>query len=165
MRWIYRNGRSIPLEPDELPISVGTVRAAPFVYVAAPYTDGDNFERVREALVVGDELRAIGCAPFIPHLYAFWNFVTPRPWASWIELDLLWLERCDAVLRLPGQSPGADIEVRRARELGLSVFTAVREVRDWMEVPAASTQSDQTNGSAQAILRRKSRAQDGETVE
>ena len=33
------------------------------------------------------------------------------------------LERCDAVLRLPGQSKGADLDVERARQLGLRIFT------------------------------------------
>ncbi|HEY7890454.1 MAG TPA: hypothetical protein VIC29_19700 [Steroidobacteraceae bacterium] len=33
------------------------------------------------------------------------------------------LERCDAVLRLPGESQGADLDVERARQLGLRVFT------------------------------------------
>lgn len=32
------------------------------------------------------------------------------------------LERCDAVLRIPGASKGADLDVQRARELGLPVY-------------------------------------------
>ena len=38
------------------------------------------------------------------------------------------IERCDAVLRLPGDSKGADEDVRRARELGLPVFTRLKDV-------------------------------------
>jgi hypothetical protein len=38
------------------------------------------------------------------------------------------LERCDAVLRLPGESRGADLDVARARELGLPVYTDVDEL-------------------------------------
>ncbi len=38
------------------------------------------------------------------------------------------IERCDAVLRLPGASTGADEDVRRARERGLPVFTNVEDV-------------------------------------
>lgn len=41
------------------------------------------------------------------------------------------LERCDAVLRLPGESKGADLDVQRARQLGLRVFT------DFAEIPSA----------------------------
>ena len=32
------------------------------------------------------------------------------------------LERCDAVLRIPGESRGADLDVQRARELGLRMM-------------------------------------------
>jgi hypothetical protein len=38
------------------------------------------------------------------------------------------LSRCDAVLRLPGASKGADDDVRLARELGLRVFQTLADV-------------------------------------
>jgi hypothetical protein len=38
------------------------------------------------------------------------------------------LERCDAVLRIPGESRGADLDVARARELGLPVYRSVGEL-------------------------------------
>jgi hypothetical protein len=38
------------------------------------------------------------------------------------------LSRCDAVLRLPGASKGADEDVRLARERGLPVFQSLAEV-------------------------------------
>ena len=38
------------------------------------------------------------------------------------------LERCDAVLRIEGQSKGADEDVRLARERGLAVYTRVEEI-------------------------------------
>lgn len=38
------------------------------------------------------------------------------------------LERCDAVLRIPGASRGADQDVARARELGLPVYGSVEEI-------------------------------------
>ena len=37
------------------------------------------------------------------------------------------IERCDAILRLPGESQGADEDVRRARSLGLRVFRSLEE--------------------------------------
>jgi len=40
------------------------------------------------------------------------------------------IERCDAVLRIPGESRGADMDVARARELGLLVCHDVRELPD-----------------------------------
>ncbi len=38
------------------------------------------------------------------------------------------LNRCDAVLRLPGASKGADDDVRLARQLGLPVFERLGDV-------------------------------------
>jgi hypothetical protein len=38
------------------------------------------------------------------------------------------LECCDAVLRIPGKSRGADLDVGLARELGLPVYTNVSEL-------------------------------------
>jgi hypothetical protein len=44
------------------------------------------------------------------------------------------IERCDAVLRIPGTSRGADLDVARARQLGLHVFFDVSELPDRSEV-------------------------------
>jgi hypothetical protein len=38
------------------------------------------------------------------------------------------LDRCDAVLRIPGSSKGADQDVRIARERGLQVYTRLEDV-------------------------------------
>jgi hypothetical protein len=38
------------------------------------------------------------------------------------------LERCDAVLRISGESRGADLDVARALQLGLPVYKAVSDI-------------------------------------
>lgn len=38
------------------------------------------------------------------------------------------IERCDGVLRLAGASTGADLDVARARELGLPIYTRVEDI-------------------------------------
>jgi hypothetical protein len=38
------------------------------------------------------------------------------------------IERCDAVLRLPGESRGADMDVARALDRGLPVYRALAEI-------------------------------------
>jgi hypothetical protein len=38
------------------------------------------------------------------------------------------LEKCDAVLRIPGESRGADLEMEKARALGKLIFTSLDEV-------------------------------------
>jgi hypothetical protein len=40
------------------------------------------------------------------------------------------LEKCDAILRIPGESRGADLEMEKARELGKIIFTDINQVPD-----------------------------------
>ncbi len=40
------------------------------------------------------------------------------------------LEKCDAVLRIPGESRGADLEMAKAKELGKIIFTSVEDIPD-----------------------------------
>jgi hypothetical protein len=52
----------------------------------------------------------------------------PRPYEFWLELDNQFLPFCEAVLRLPGLSSGADKEVVLAQEIGIPVFTEIAEL-------------------------------------
>ncbi len=38
------------------------------------------------------------------------------------------LEKCDAVLRIPGESRGADIEIAKAKEMGKIIFNNFEEI-------------------------------------
>jgi len=92
------------------------------VYIAAPYSTGDVAANVRNAYEAATRLADAGVAPFVPHHTHFWHLLFPRAYEDWLKLDLAFLPCCDAVLRLPGESPGADTEVRKARALGIPVF-------------------------------------------
>lgn len=94
------------------------------IFVSGPYSKGD----VREAIIVGNNLRAMGHTPFVPHLTAFWHMLIPHEVEYWYGYDLEWLEVCDAVYRLPGESVGASKEVVRAVELGKPVFYSYANV-------------------------------------
>lgn len=96
----------------------------PLVYVAGPYTRPDPILNTRRAIYVADELVADGAAVVIPHLSLLWHLVSPQPIDEWYSRDLDILDHCHALVRFPGESSGADKEVNRARELGLSVFGA-----------------------------------------
>ena len=50
-----------------------------------------------------------------------------------MALDFAWLQVCDALLRLPGASVGADMEEAEARRLELPVFKSCGEVEAWMK--------------------------------
>jgi hypothetical protein len=91
------------------------------VYIAGPYSQGDVAVNVRQALVAAEAVATMGAVPFIPHLSHFWHLVFPRPYAFWLEYDRQFLPDCQVLLRLPGESSGADHEVRVAETLGIPV--------------------------------------------
>lgn len=103
------------------------------VYIAGPYTKGDVAENVSSAIEMGTIIADMGGAPFVPHLTHFWHMMHPRGWEFWMQQDEAWLRVCDAVLRLPGDSVGADREVELAEQLGLAVFTDHMALLDWMK--------------------------------
>jgi len=120
----------------------------PLVYVAGPYTEPDPVENTRAAFDAGSRLLDTALVvAYVPHMSMFWHFLHPRPYADWLELDLEIVDRCDALLRLPGKSPGADREVERAQRRGIPVFlveppggfnfigldTAIADVSRWAE--------------------------------
>ena len=100
------------------------------IYISGPFTLGDQIVNVRNACLVGDEILKLGHWPVVPHLTAFWHAITPKSWQEWLDIDLAILNKCDALLRLPGESKGADAEVRKAQELGLKVYFDLSEVPD-----------------------------------
>lgn len=106
----------------------------PKIYLASPYTIGDVAENVRTQIDMGSVLMDHGFTPHIPLLSHFQHLVIPRPYKDWIANDLEWLPVCDAVLRLPGESKGADIEVARAKELDIPVFYQLFDVINYFEV-------------------------------
>src|SRR5580693_1616163 len=92
------------------------------VYIASPYTKGDVAINVKAQLDAVDTLMSLGYYPFAPLYSHFQHMAHPRPYKDWIEADLVWVSVCDAMLRLPGESSGADNEVKVAKELGIPVF-------------------------------------------
>lgn len=98
------------------------------IYIAGPYTKGDVAENVRNAIFEGDYVARLGHTPFIPHLTHFWHMLLPHKYEFWMQQDMVWLDLCDAVLRLPGESAGADAEVQRAIDTGKPVYYSVFEI-------------------------------------
>jgi nucleoside 2-deoxyribosyltransferase len=100
------------------------------IYIAGPYTQGDVAVNVREALAIATVLVKQGLAPYVPHLTHFWDLLAPQPYETWLQLDLVWLAQCDAVVRIPGPSWGADAEVAYAQEHGIPVYLGVAALID-----------------------------------
>lgn len=101
-----------------------------YVYVAGPFSQGNKEQNIAMAVSMGDSLIKAGFVPFIPHLTHLWEQTTKEAWSyeDWLQLDFRWLMKCDAVVRLPGRSPGADREVSLARQASIPVFLSFEEL-------------------------------------
>lgn len=98
------------------------------IYIASPYTLGDVAVNVKTQIDAADELMNHGFAPFVPLLTHFQHLVHPRPYQDWVTVDKEWVKVCDAILRLDGESKGADNEVALAESLGIPVFYSIDQV-------------------------------------
>ena len=93
------------------------------VYVSGPYTKGDVAQNVRIATEVADRLIKAGHFPYLPHLTHFWHLLFPGPYEQWMALDLEWLKVSEYIVRIPGESKGADIEIEKAAEWGIPLMS------------------------------------------
>lgn len=98
------------------------------VYIAGPYSTGDQVLNVRAAVDAANALFDAGYAPYVPHLTHLWHIATPRSYDDWMTLDFEWVKACDVLLRLPGESSGADRETIVAAEERIPVFFAIDEL-------------------------------------
>jgi len=99
------------------------------IFIAGPYAKPDPVINTRNAILAAEEVLKRGHIPYIPHLCHLWHLVSPHEEGFWSEYDLKFLPLCHAILRLPGESKGADKEVRIAEEeLFLTVFRDIDEI-------------------------------------
>jgi hypothetical protein len=102
------------------------------VYIASPYTlGGDKDANVRVQIDAYHTLRDAGLFPFAPLLSHYLHLVRPRDYEDWMEIDLYWLFACDLLVRLPGDSLGADQEVAYAKTIGIPVVYSLDEAIAW----------------------------------
>lgn len=120
------------------------------VYIAGPLSRGDLKRNIEQATRAFKQLVAAGFAAWCPHWSAFsggcigngslggelpgnyWAYASAcgvgLTHQEWLEVDIAWLATADAVLRLPGESVGADAETAEAERLGIPVYTSVNDV-------------------------------------
>jgi len=104
----------------------------PLVYLAGPYSWPDPVANTHNTIRLATRLYETGLVvPMVPHLTLLWQLIAPRPIDYWYDYDNEILQRCDAVLVLPGPSSGAEKESARAHELGLPVFESEEALTSW----------------------------------
>lgn len=101
------------------------------VYVAGPISKGDlrsNINQARDAML---RLMRAGFAPYCPHLSAYLGGDEPEALPcgttleDWYTLGEAMVRGCHILLRLPGESVGADREMEVARMIGMPIYTSL----------------------------------------
>lgn len=92
------------------------------IYISSPYSKGDICENVRNQMQIADLLIDAGYAPIIPLLFHYQHLSYPQSYETWLDVDLAQVRKCDAVIRLEGESSGADAEVGEAMRNDIPVI-------------------------------------------
>ena len=116
------------------------------IYIAGPIAKGDLAGNVNRATTAFISLAKMGFAPMCPHLSVYSSPCVPgdnpnevhavgtpggnhnMSQADWLGVDLPWVAASDAVLRIQGESVGAEQEVALAKELGIPVVYDLESV-------------------------------------
>ncbi len=101
------------------------------VYIASPYTIGDQARNVYNSIEIGNDLIGLGFNPYLPLLTHFQHMMFPQSYEKWLELDFEWLKQCDCVLRLPGESKGADLEEEYAIKNNIPIFYFMHQLLEY----------------------------------
>ncbi len=100
------------------------------IFIAGPMsTSGEPGPNLNQACHEAAKLVDHGFAPYVPHLNWICDAIEPSLIDAWKNSNRHFIEHSTAILRLPGESKGADEEVRFARDtLGLPIFFSAEEV-------------------------------------
>ena len=124
--------------------------------MAGPISKGDLHHNLCQAVNVSRVLIRLGYAVFTPQLsmfmgadhkyqrygndYTYTAHADPTAQMNegishgeWLDMDFAWIEVSDCLLRLPGESKGADLEVDWAEKIRKPVFSSVAELREFFE--------------------------------
>ena len=109
------------------------------VYLAAPYSKGDQAMNVRSQMRLFSEMMDDGIViPYAPLLTHFVHLVHPKSYDQWLSHCLAVLDRMDYVLAMPAtedsigymqvESKGMALEITHCKKIGTPVFYSLREL-------------------------------------
>lgn len=104
------------------------------VYISGPYTKGDPILHTREAIKWGEEIIKLGHVPIVPHLAHLWHLCSPHDYRYWMDYDLDLIKNCNVnvMMRIPGESNGADEENELAKELNIPIFYCIEDFKNYI---------------------------------
>lgn len=103
------------------------------IYIAGPISVGDYLANIGSGIDVGERVARMGLVPFIPHLDILWLLRHPKKktWEERLQYDEQVILRCDAIIRIPGESRGADREEAFAKRHRIPVFHHMKDLAKW----------------------------------
>jgi len=105
------------------------------VYVAGPYTAGQQVHNVRRMAILAMWLWKQGFTTYCPLLTHFLDYLYPMDYEDWLLFDMEWMRKCDCILWdrywCPGESKGAEREIAEMQRLGKPVFRHVQDLVEW----------------------------------
>ena len=107
----------------------------PRIYISGPISKGDHAHNFHQAVTAQKSLMEAGCAVLNPMLSMLMPGAFSIPHAEWIANDLPWVTVSDAVLRLPGESDGADAECGWAKDHDIPVYHNLEELLTSFQEP------------------------------
>jgi hypothetical protein len=102
------------------------------IYIASPYTVGDVAGNVHIQIEAAHKILDLGHCPIVPLLSHYLHIHRQRDYEDWVKMDLAIIPRVDALIRLPGESRGADSEVELAKSTGVKVVFGWPELESWL---------------------------------
>lgn len=85
-------------------------------------SQGDRVDNLAQALKAFRTLVEAGFAPICPQLTFFAEPFIKLAHQDWLAIDLPWVAVADYLLRLPGKSAGAEMEVKYAIQHSIPVM-------------------------------------------
>jgi hypothetical protein len=109
------------------------------IYISGPISNGGKatpVERLQNVVVacsLAANLMDRGFSILCPQLTEYMARTVGRDFAHdvWMENDFPWVEVADAILRMPGQSLGSDMEVEHAHSHSVPVFYTIEQLENW----------------------------------
>lgn len=101
------------------------------VYIASPYTEGDAAQNVRLQINFANKLMNEGFYPYTPLLSHFHHMIYERTYDDWMDHCMVWVDSCDCLLRVGGNSKGAEKEIEHAKDIGIPIFYNLNDLLTW----------------------------------
>ena len=99
------------------------------IFISGPYSQGDVAQNVKKAMDLAGQLIDMGHSPFCPHLFHFLHINSPKEYSTWLNTDIEFLSVCDAMIRIQGDSKGADVEEAFAKDNNIPIYHNISEIK------------------------------------